>query len=164
MSFVVEDGTGVVGANSFTTVQFADDYFADSFNAAWTGDNNAKQGALVRATRYICLKYGNRFLSNRLFLDSSLPFPRMGYNPAMPIALQQATAEYAVRALSSDLFPDIISEDNGQLLISKTDTVGPISTSRTYKGSSSNTSWKKYPSADFLMRDLIIFTQGKVYR
>lgn len=35
MAFIAEDGSGLEGANSLVTVEFADEYFADRMNTAW---------------------------------------------------------------------------------------------------------------------------------
>lgn len=165
MSFVVEDGTGIAGANSYTSVAFADAYFAERHNAAWTGDNNAKEGALVRATDYIDAKFGSRFLNDRKFDYQILFFPRTGYTIAIPVILQKACAEYALRALTANLFPDPVVDESGFAVVSKSDTVGPISTSRTYSSAQSSASLtRSYPSADFYMRTLVGSTQGRVYR
>ena len=50
MAFIVEDGTGVEDANSYTSVAFADAYFADRNNTTWSGASVAdKEFALVKA-------------------------------------------------------------------------------------------------------------------
>ena len=53
MSFVLEDGSGVIDSNSYADVAFADAYFSDRKVVAWTGITSSKQAALISATDYI---------------------------------------------------------------------------------------------------------------
>ena len=53
MAFVTEDGTGLAEANSYVSVAEADAYHADRGNAAWIGEDSAKQSALIKATDYL---------------------------------------------------------------------------------------------------------------
>ena len=49
---IVENGTGVIGANSYSTVVFADDYFSLRGITEWDSLTN-KEALLVQATDYI---------------------------------------------------------------------------------------------------------------
>lgn len=164
MSFVVEDGTGLANATSYIAVATADDYFTDRGVAEWVGTDPVKQGALIRATDYIDKKYGSRFLNDRLTEIQALEFPRTVFDPIMPVVLQYACAEYALRALSGPLMPDPTVDATGRTVVSSSDSVGPISTSRTYNAGSKVSLFRPYPAADMLMRSLILQTQGRVYR
>jgi hypothetical protein len=64
MSFTVEDGTGLSGANSYLSVANADAYWSDRNNAsspngnAWTSASQSeKEGALVEASAYLDATY-----------------------------------------------------------------------------------------------------------
>jgi hypothetical protein len=66
---IVEDGSGIVGANSFATVAEADTYFADrGGNTVWDALADAdKEAALIVATDYIEKKFGTRFQGTKKF-------------------------------------------------------------------------------------------------
>lgn len=117
MAFTVEDGTGVAGANSFTTVAYFRDYFTDrgiSGTDSTSIPDATLQSLLIRATDYIVKRFGTRFNGSRATDTQSLPFPREGIyidsvevdDASVPDALQQATCEYALRANEIVLAPD----------------------------------------------------------
>lgn len=89
MTLIVEDGNGLPDANSYADVAFADDYFSTRAIAAWTGANNVKEAALIRATDYIDTVYGTKFSGTQAFVssppdqtvDQALAFPR---DPRVP--------------------------------------------------------------------------------
>lgn len=83
MTLVVEDGNGLPTANSYADVAFADAYFSTRGVAAWTGSNSLKEAALIRATDYIDVVWGPKFLGTKAFTypddpttDQALEFPR----------------------------------------------------------------------------------------
>ena len=125
---IVEDGTGVAGADSYVTVSFADDYFSARGSDTWSAlDDAAKERALVRATDFI----DNMFEWNGRRLTESQPlrFPRKGifdYEGAevtgIPGALMQSVCEAAaVSAGGGELFRthdangSVVSEKIGDL-------------------------------------------------
>lgn len=65
--FTVEDGTGVKGANSYCTVQFMRDYFADRGVDLTAILDATLQAALIAATDYIDTRWGSRLLGSRLW-------------------------------------------------------------------------------------------------
>lgn len=65
MAFIVEDGTGVKGANSYCTVQYMRDYFADRGVDLTAVADAALQASLIAATDYIDTRWGSRFLGSR---------------------------------------------------------------------------------------------------
>ena len=92
-----------------------------------------------------------------------LSFPRCGiYSDrgvalrAMPVSLLNATAEYAVRAITSALAPDPLSDESGQILLEKTEKVGPITEQKKYQFSESlSAAIKPYPAADKWLSGLV---------
>lgn len=111
--FIVEDGTGITDANSYVSIQWADDYFTDRGNSTWAAalDTN-KQVALVKATDYIDATYS--FSGFKLTATQALVWPRSSavdkYGEALegiPVLLMKAVSELAVRALSKELIQDI---------------------------------------------------------
>lgn len=160
MAIIVEDGTGKEDANSYTSVAFADAYFADRNVAEWTGDEATKGAALVRATDYIDLRFGDQFLGRRQFTDQSLAFPRAADAPQdLPRALQRATAEYALRALSGALAPDLQTDASGVAVAARRSKVGPVEESVEYAnaGGANVTAalFRPYPAADALLAPLL---------
>lgn len=117
MSLIVEDGTGLPNAESYISVSSADDYHAKRGNAAWAAlDAAAKEAFLRRGTEYIDAVY--TFKGHRLKDGQALAWPRDV--EGVPMAVQRATAELALRAINGDLMPD-----SGPQV--KSETVGPIS-------------------------------------
>lgn len=112
MTFLVENFvTPIVGATSYTDEVFADAYFVDRGNASWdTATSPAKQVALIKATSYIDKRWITGILGKfPLALDDAtqeLVFPRQLATARHYVLLQKATAEYALRALTSPLLAD----------------------------------------------------------
>lgn len=159
MAFVPEDGTGLPNANSYCALAFADAYFSDRGNVAWTGTNTDKQSALIRATDYVETRF--RFKDESFTETQALHFPTMNDSPSdptipapMPPKLLKAVCEYAVRALTAQLAPDLTVDDSGQHLAGKTQTVGPITDAVTYQPGGTVFIFRPYPAADSLLRDL----------
>lgn len=165
MAFIVEDGTVVEDANAYITLAFADAYHADRGNAGWAGSNTLKQQAIVRATDYIDVRWGPHFLGDKKEPEQSLQFPRDAFE-GMPSALLKAAAEYALRALSSDLMPDIEIDATGLRVTRKTERVGPIEETTEYRAQSTMALIKPYPAADRLLWPLLSgnFLNGRSVR
>ena len=107
-----------VGTNSFVSLADADAYFLDRVNATWAAATDAnKQAALIRATDYLVQKYTGRWKGSITATSQALPWPRMGVvtadgitisSSSIPTAVENATSEMALRALSNEnLFADI---------------------------------------------------------
>lgn len=107
MAFVVEDGTGLSEANSYVSIAEADDFNADRGNVAWTGDDAAKQAALVKATDYIEQSYGSRWRGEKLVDNQGLALPR-DFGTPLPRQLKQAVCVLALEAIAgTDLNPTV---------------------------------------------------------
>lgn len=116
MTFIVEDGTNVAGANSLCSVEFADSYFANRSNALWAALSLAdKQTSLIKATDYIEAKYLDNWKGSRSYLTQDLSFPRYDIyvdgvevaDDSIPVRLKHAVCELANQSLSGDLMPNI---------------------------------------------------------
>lgn len=111
MALIVEDGTGVDGAESLASVAFADEYHAARGNTAWTdiAQNETKEQLLRKATDYAVNMYAGSWAGVTVSPTQSLPFPRIvnGTNIGLPISIQQAIAELALSAKTSPLSPNI---------------------------------------------------------
>lgn len=126
MALTVETGAGLPEADSYASVADADAYHAARGNAAWTGDDAAKEAALRKATDYLDrLRYAGTPAS----ATQSLAWPRDGvvldeYDVAtnsVPARVVKAACELALRALKSELLPDQGGADVTR------ETVGPVS-------------------------------------
>jgi len=114
MALVVEDGSGLSGANSYATAAQADTYASDRGLSAWTGDTATKEAALIRATDYLEATYREAWLGYRATQTQALSWPRTNVEvdlypiPAdeVPAAVRNATIEMAIRALTEDLLAD----------------------------------------------------------
>ena len=166
--FVAEDGTGIVDANSYCTVTYANEYFTERAHTTWDDAfTDAKEAALIKATDYIEMRFSNKFKDSKLFPNTpqALSFPRTGSVP-MPVNLLRATCEYALRALSAELTADISND-----LVVDTTTervIGPIKTVDSVSHAGNDVQYKKtfnrYPAADGLIRTLLKTGSGGVVR
>lgn len=163
MAFIVEDGTGVANANAYIDIAFADNYFAERGITAWTGDDTAKEQAIIKATDYIELRFIGSFKGTKETIAQGLSWPRTGaVDPngdsleEVPLRLKKATAEYAVRTISAALLPDPTTDASGRTVTRIKEKVGPIETETAFsEDGGSTTIIKPYPAADKLLTGLI---------
>jgi hypothetical protein len=111
-SFVVETGIADPDANSYCTVEFADDYVEANTHVSsdWTAlDDATKERLLVRASKTLDVRF--RWQGTRVDQDSGLKWPRSGVydedgfqigDDVIPRLLQEATAEMATYLMSDD--------------------------------------------------------------
>ena len=130
---IVEDGTIVAGANSYISEADADAYHDARNNTAWINASvKARQAALIKGADYLVQKYLNCWKGIRVDEAQTLDWPRAGVQtedyfepdtgprPALfpglafivdedeiPIEIQNANAEAALRAIAGDLTPDV---------------------------------------------------------
>lgn len=161
MSLIVEDATGLSTAESYLSVSDADAYFAaHGAPATWTGATAVKETALRMATQYMDAVYGSRWQGERFADDQRLDWPRAWVEidgvevdeAPLPRALTEACAELAHRHLTETggLFPDVDTERN---VASESDSVGPLSTSRSYVGS--KPTQKRYSMVEAIISRLL---------
>lgn len=127
MALTVETGAGAADAEAFISVADADAYFAARGNATWAAlDTAAKEQNLRKGAEYLEAFY--RWKGDRATTTQALSWPRAGVtvdgvdvaSDAVPVAIQRANAELAVRASAADL-----AADEGPQV--KQEAVGPIS-------------------------------------
>lgn len=105
---------GAVDAESYCSVDFADAHHSARGNKAWSGATAVKEAALRRATDYMAI-YAERWKGERVSGAQALDWPRYsvvvdGYEldaDSVPVAIQRACAELALRALREPLAPDL---------------------------------------------------------
>lgn len=111
MAFVVEDGTGVSGANSYATDAELTAHFTDR-GRDLSGFSQAQiEAALVRATDYLETNF--TYVGVRETKDQGLSWPRVVNFPnrddfdfdRVPDPLKRALYEYTLEALYGELYP-----------------------------------------------------------
>jgi len=169
--FVVEDGSGLATANSYASLVFGDTYHSRlDAPVAWSGASTvAKYNALRRASAYIDDMLGGRWRGARTSSTQALAWPRAGVVDAdtndtylsnvVPLRLQQATAEVALRVLGGVILqPDIATGAGG--IVSSSTSVGGISISETFSGAQSTR--PRWPIVERKLRGLITSPIGSV--
>ena len=130
------------GWDSYINLVDADAYHVSMGNAGWTGADAVKEVALRKATQYIGITYA--------------PLPE--YLDPMHKNIVAATAEAALRALTSSLVQDVAPESITE------ETVGPLTVKY---GDAQNGGQTRYTLIDTLMRGLGGNTNGvsvRLYR
>lgn len=149
MSLIVENGTGLLNAESYVSVADADTHHANFGNAGWVDySQEEKEVALRRATVYLDTTY--EFAGEKKFYNQRLMWPRYGYADYEVFPepnLVQACCELALRAAAGELVPD--TED--QVILREV--IGPIRTDYAYKSAE-----VRYTSVDRLLRNLTMST------
>lgn len=162
MAIVTEDGTGRSDAQSYLSLADADAYFTARSIAAWTGANSAKEAALIAATEYIDIRWGDLLKGSLEFPDTqALLFPRLNVYDnedraltGIPQRLERATAEYALISLSQSLMPNPTIESSGKIVTEESEETGPIKETKKYQ--SGYLTKRPYPKADALMACFIL--------
>lgn len=171
MAFVAEDGTGKADANALTDVAFADAYFSDRGVTGWTGlPTPRKQQCLILATDYVESRWAAKFKGERQFTADpaqALSFPRLciGSDGAVPVAIQKAVAEYALRANTASLAPDPTVDASGRLAIGVRSKLGPIEDETQFASEGPLARpqlLRSYPAADMLVRPYLRVTSGVI--
>lgn len=135
MAFTVQTLPPTAGANAYITAAFFREYHADrgrDYSDTTDHPDTTVQAWIVQASQYADVRFG--YVGYRYSADQTTEWPRSSaYNDrgdrvvGIPLALQQAVAEYALRAQSGDLLADPERDGSGQEVKSKSETVGPIS-------------------------------------
>jgi len=149
---------GAADANSLTSVEYADAYFAERANATWAALTLAdKQSALILGTDYLVATYEGTWAGERASGTQALPWRvARSTSTAMPCPptpsperLQMATAEAALRSRAGALI-----EDQGQRVIREK--VDVLETE--YAETSDPT--KRYPMVSALVAPLLRISVG----
>lgn len=124
MPLIVEDGSGLPGADSYISAADATAYHASMANTAWASLTDAQREPLLRrATAYMEQAYRTQWAGTRVNATQALSWPRYDVplpdvialgglrqtvpSDVVPREVRQACAELALRAISRDLAPDI---------------------------------------------------------
>lgn len=177
MAFTVEDGSGVVGANAYITVAYADEYFSDRGEASWpTLTTEQKQIAIIKASSYLDSRFGLSYVGCQGSKSQGLNWPRWdaykinGWwiaGDEMPDELLDACSEYSlVAATVGSLLPTGPTSGTASPKIGSTIKVGPITVSDKYSDSAassrntgidvvSSSTIPEYPAADLLLQPIL---------
>lgn len=167
MTLVVQDDTGTVsGANGYISVAEFKTYHDDRANDYSAAVDDAAIGvAIVKATDYLDQRFA--FVGRRRTgREQTTEWPRTNaydrdgfYVSNIPTELKEACAEYALRAIAAALNPDPDADATGRAVQSKSESVGPISSSVTYVAGAV-LSLPKYPAADLRLTKTGLVMQG----
>lgn len=115
---IVEDGTIVADADSYTTVAFADAYHAQQNNQEWTYRSDLQEAALINATSMVDLKHGLSYRGCLIDTVQSLLYPRTTFVDGngrpqaantVPLELQKCVCEYALLyVMEQDIYTNAI--------------------------------------------------------
>jgi hypothetical protein len=124
MALVLEDGTGLVNANSYTSLSAANDYLT------LRGRPVVEEVHLIQATDYIDTRWGDQFVGEPLKDTQALAFPRTQVT-GIPKQLKIAAAEYASFVQSGGVLLGVV--ESGNIPVSeKSEKVGPITETTKY--------------------------------
>ena len=134
MPLIVEDGSGIPGANSYVTLAEAEDYFALKGVTV-----DLIEADLVNATQYLDLMFGMAYNGRLADDDQSLLWPRTVFFDnlgrrrdanTIPNELKVATYEAAKLSSNESLFTATNPESNVQAFSNSVD--GAVSESKTF--------------------------------
>lgn len=169
-NLVLQDDTGTVpGANAYVDLTFFKSYH-DSRNQSYVDPNTSAPfaddqiaGAIVRATDYIDKRFA--FIGWRRYTNQPTAWPRWDavdindrFLKGIPIGVQQATAEYALRALSLTLVTDPTRDPSGRPLRSVTTKVGPVEIQTYFEAEGFE--MPRYPAADRILTSWGLVVRG----
>lgn len=166
MPFLVQDDAGSVeDANAYITVAFLDAFHADRANSLVGFTSTNKETAIVRATDYLDGRF--IFIGDKTTVQQRTAWPRASavdregnVRGGIPFEIKEATCEYAFRALTVPLNPDPVRDATGQIVQSKSESVGPISESVSYIGGGGFV-MPSYPAADNRLRASGLVVSGR---
>lgn len=168
MIIVQNDGGTAAGANAYIDTDWFKAYH-DARGNAYAGTDTELEQAIIRATDYLDQRFtfvGKR----RLGRDQTTEWPRTSawdrdrrYINDVPEEVKEATAEYALRALTETLNPDPDRDPSGRTVHSKSEQVGPISESVTFTYGGAYT-MPAYPAADRKLVKAGLVTPGGTVR
>ena len=162
MAFILQDNTPVVGANAYVSVGVFRTYHSDRGTDSSAYSDAQVEVAIIKATQYLDLRFeyvGQRSLSNQ-----DLEWPRQfaysdrgDHVTGLPTAVVQATAEYANRALTTNLLADPVSLDGSGRSVKKLEqTVGPITEKFEFELN------RGFEMPDYPIADRILISKGLI--
>jgi len=151
MALVIEDGSGVAGANSYVTVQELTDYAA-ARKITLPEDDADKEVLLIKAMDYLDA-YEDSYYGDPYYIDDEyLSWPRIYYNQStgIPEDLKTAQIVIAIAAQTVELFP----VRPAGVKDATRETVGPITVE--YARGAGSAYRPSIPQADALLRQFFV--------
>lgn len=170
MALIVEDGTGVTGADSYGAEATADTYHTDHGNStAWetpVAGAPSKEVSLRLGTQFLDATFGGKWRGVKKTLTQGLDWPRISAwdddedyidDASIPQVLEYATYELALKVRQGDtLVADLTSPG---VITEKTVGAGKVRQTIKYSGGSQH---KAYSLVKRLVRELI--EPGRIMR
>lgn len=163
MALILEDGSKPNNANSYTTIEFADNYHELMGNTDWAGyDITTKTSSLIKATDSIDMLYGPRYMSMKYPGMQSLLWPRYVFvdqnsiirqNHAMPVELMKAVSVLAL-AILNGLDPYPLSTNDANIKQQKTK-VGDIETNVLYRTPVDTETFPGFNLVELILRPIL---------
>jgi hypothetical protein len=176
MTLILETGGGTPNANSYCSLDEANDYHTLYNNLDWAGTDAELEQALILATQSVDLLYGPKYLSwKKIESLGPLLFPRLWFydnnyqivtQDMIPQALKNAVCEIALLQLSGlDIFPQANTDGNVKLGKVK---VGDIEIENQYVGKRSSDgseveTFAGFRKIDLILQPLLKTKQSKVF-
>ncbi len=170
MALITEDGTGLTNSESFVSVLYFITYHNNRGNA-FTATTGQIEAALRKATDYMESRWANSWVGIRHSTLQALSWPRDGaFYPddgrialGVPVEVQKACAEYALRALSNELSPDLEYTTSLGVVEETEDRVGPIMERRKYAVGGTTVTFRKFAVVDASLKQLMMGGSGSGY-
>jgi len=168
MTLIVEDGTGLLASESYSSVAQADLYHSNHGNTSWSTLTTAnKEVALRKATDYMVEVYRPLWKGYRVLTTQLLDFPRTlvyisneilnNVTPLdltkIPLEVQNACSLLAFKSISEDLLIDMD-------VPVKKESIGPLST----EYFPSTCSYKHYSSVEAMLKPFLKTNSSSVMR
>lgn len=168
MTLIVEDGTGLLASESYSSVAQTDTYHSNRGNTLWsTLGTSDKEAALRKATDYMVEVYRPLWKGYRVLTTQRLDFPRTlvyisneilnNVTPLdltkVPVEIQNACSILALKSITDDLLVDM----EQQIL---KESIGSLTTE--YQPSSS--SYKHYSSVEAMLKPFLKSSSSTVMR
>jgi hypothetical protein len=173
MALVVEDGTGLDDANSYVSVAAFKQYWDMRGFDHSPYDTLQIEVALVRATDYHDVRWGEYLFGHRSTSEQTLQWPRRcvyddrGYSiEGIPLKLKNAICEYARIELEDPgaLGRAPITNETGLDVKASKVVIGPIEESFEFQeGAIANDFAQSFPLADRLISCFLAVTGGRSY-
>lgn len=161
MAFVVETGTGLSNSNGYVDVTFFKDYHKDRGRDFSAFGTTQIQQAIVVASDFLDTKF--TFIGIRRLTTQNMEWPRvdafyMDGRAALlvPIEVQEATAEIALKQLSGEIAPDPTYDASNRLVTQDRSKVGPIEKETRFVDGGVPIDFRSYPFAEKRLKELII--------
>lgn len=167
---VQDDNGNVANANSYCDENYFIAYFEEAGITLPDDSVEAIKGALVRGKRYIDSRF--RYRGEMASQDRSSAFPRYDLVDSsgnlvmgVPREVKNAQCEYGFITLAgTELNPIPVRDPSGRAIIQQSESVGPISESKTFASGASYLP-PEYPPADSILKSAgYVVTGGAIIR